>query len=223
MIYNVTNKHGYRTSALLSVWTIRVRQGRIQRNPDVANRDKATVHCGLTDMKMPRMVIGVDTRTETDGEISFSSAEYIITTGRQISRVIEVDLKQFAPRFAITPRAVTDICALEILRQYQPYNPTSKLPAYGVRGVPLDLISSCIRDRVQCVAIGDHHSSCKTIKRGLPHGSLLGPLLFMYIQTTQVYFCEVLLQTWPLKLHSWPVKNALTIYSNKTKPQFSEL
>lgn len=77
---------------------------------------------------MPRMVIGVDTRTETDGEISFSSAEYIITTGRQISRVIEVDLKQFAPRFAITPRAVTDICALEILRQYQPY--TTLFPSF---------------------------------------------------------------------------------------------
>jgi hypothetical protein len=61
----------------------------------------------------------------------------------------------------------------------------SKLQFYGVRGTYYDLIKSYLTDRYQRVSlfntVSDHttFSRWDIIKHGVPHGSILGPLLFL--------------------------------------------
>ncbi|XP_046663527.1 uncharacterized protein LOC124356517 [Homalodisca vitripennis] len=59
----------------------------------------------------------------------------------------------------------------------------SKLEAYGIRGVALQLFASYLKDRKQVVEIstntGIHHSNEGVIKCGVPQGSILGPILFV--------------------------------------------
>uniref|UniRef100_A0A8C6SQ40 Reverse transcriptase domain-containing protein n=1 Tax=Neogobius melanostomus TaxID=47308 RepID=A0A8C6SQ40_9GOBI len=67
----------------------------------------------------------------------------------------------------------------------------NKLEHYGIRGVALQWVTSYLKNRKQCVKIGDYQSSCRQIVCGLPQGSILGPKLFnMYIndicKTSQV-------------------------------------
>ena len=54
-----------------------------------------------------------------------------------------------------------------------------KLHHYGIRGLPLQWFESYLSNRKQCVGIGDTISEIKTIKCGVPRGSILGPLLFL--------------------------------------------
>ena len=54
-----------------------------------------------------------------------------------------------------------------------------KLQVYGVRGHPLELLTSYLENRAQVVKIADVFSSSKIINIGVPQGSILGPLLFL--------------------------------------------
>ena len=54
----------------------------------------------------------------------------------------------------------------------------SKLKHYGIRGVALNLISNYLHDRYQYVQIDDTVSQMRPLIRGVPQGSILGPLLF---------------------------------------------
>lgn len=49
----------------------------------------------------------------------------------------------------------------------------------GIRGVNLKLFNSYLEDRVQYVRLNGVHSDPKTIKYGVPQGTVLGPLLFI--------------------------------------------
>ena len=54
-----------------------------------------------------------------------------------------------------------------------------KLHHYGIRGLPLQWFEIYLSNGKQCVGIDDTISEIKTIKCGVPQGSILGPLLIL--------------------------------------------
>ena len=46
-----------------------------------------------------------------------------------------------------------------------------------LRGIAMNLSKSYLSDRMQCTEIGDTQSKLTYIKHGVPHGSILGPLV----------------------------------------------
>ena len=54
-----------------------------------------------------------------------------------------------------------------------------KLNHYGIRGCALKWLESYLSNRTQYASYNDPISKLATIKGGVPHGSILGPLLFL--------------------------------------------
>jgi hypothetical protein len=54
------------------------------------------------------------------------------------------------------------------------------LKFYGISGTSLDLINSYLSDRTQATQYKQNISSVVKLKSGVPPGSVLGPLLFLY-------------------------------------------
>lgn len=54
-----------------------------------------------------------------------------------------------------------------------------KLDRYGIRGVAHSLITSYLQHRSQFVAIAGDQSELKSVRTGVPQGSILGPYLFI--------------------------------------------
>ena len=54
-----------------------------------------------------------------------------------------------------------------------------KLAHYWVKGTSLEWFISCLAGRRQYVEIDGVSSSILTLSTGVPHGSILGPLLFL--------------------------------------------
>ena len=55
----------------------------------------------------------------------------------------------------------------------------SKLDYYGIKGISLQWFESYLSDRKQYVSIDNINSSMKSVRTGVPQGSILGPLLFI--------------------------------------------
>ena len=69
-----------------------------------------------------------------------------------------------------------------------------KLALYGMSDCVIDIFSSYLSNRQQCVSVDTHTSSLSTLMYGIPQGSVLGPILFsLYINDSPLCikaFCE---------------------------------
>ena len=119
----------------------------------------------------------------------------------------------------------------------------NKLQYYGIDGISLSLIRSCLTDRFQYVQFENSESDLLEIKAGIPQGSILGPLFFsimindlvnssnkfkflMYADDTTIYFNledfpienrEVLINNELEKVNKWLKLNKLAVNVDKTK------
>ena len=116
----------------------------------------------------------------------------------------------------------------------------NKMRLYGIDGAALCLLESYLSERSQSVRIGNVISSSCPVSRGVPQGSILGPLLFLYFindaanisnnfvpilfadDTTLSFKCSTLTGSNTLcnneleKFFEWSTANKLTINKSKT-------
>lgn len=119
---------------------------------------------------------------------------------------------------------------------------TKKLELYGIRGNCLKWFADYLTNRQQCVRISGQESSLRTVRFGVPQGSILGPTLFMlyindisllnilnadilcYADDTAIVFWD---ESWPgvcrraedgmALVSRWLDTNLLSLNTSKTK------
>ena len=95
-------------------------------------------------------------------------------------------------RNALDNKCVVDAVSMDLSKAFDmiPHDLLlAKLAAYGVAPVSLPLLHSYLRDRSQPVRIDDVTSDVVVFSKGVPQGSVLGPLLFNIF----LMICSILL------------------------------
>ena len=57
----------------------------------------------------------------------------------------------------------------------------AKLSAYGLNSSACTLLEDYLSGRMQRVKVSDAYSSWQSVRRGVPQGSVLGPMFFKYL------------------------------------------
>ena len=96
----------------------------------------------------------------------------------------------------------------------------NKLCHYGIRGIVLEWIVSYLSKRKQFVQINDISSEHKTIRSGIPQGSVLGPRLFnIYINdlcnVSSMLRCVLFADDTTIICSKYDLKELCTEVSNK--------
>ena len=84
-------------------------------------------------------------------------------------------------RSSIVNKEAVAVVAVELSKAFDVINHSlllAKLKAYGSSPHALELMSTYLLGRQQCVRLEGVCSNFKTVKSGVPQGSLLGPLLY---------------------------------------------
>jgi len=116
----------------------------------------------------------------------------------------------------------------------------NKLEHYGIRGLAINWMTSYLTDRKQFVEYNSRHSEWKTVKCGIPQGSILGPLLFilyindisnsstllkfiLFADDTSAFYSSKDINNCDLinneldKVYNWLISNQLSVNITKTK------
>ena len=84
-----------------------------------------------------------------------------------------------------------------------------KLKAYGLSAEAVKLLESYLSDRKQQVRIGPHCSSWEKILKGVPQGSISGPLLF------NIFLNDIFYVFTQASLYNYADDNTLSFYSQE--------
>ena len=89
----------------------------------------------------------------------------------QVTQIL--DAKEMACTLYLDLKKAFDTVSIKILLK--------KLHFIGVRGQLYDILGSYLNHRFQITKVGDAFSNKQAVMLGVPQGSILGPLLFIFL------------------------------------------